>query len=121
MFGQALEDSGTTKLAVHWVAKSIQELCKGPGAMAPGCLGKPMAAVAPPKWQCSGWQNLSNNIVWALVLWHWVPEQVLEASNTTRLAAQWVAESIQELCIGTGAMAPCVPGQAHGASGTTKL
>ena len=52
--GQALEGSGTIRMAVQWVAEPIQELCIVPGAVAPVCLGKPMGAVAPPKWQCSG-------------------------------------------------------------------
>ena len=46
---QVLEGSGTSSMAVQWVAEYIQELCIGPDAMASGCLGKPMGAVAPPE------------------------------------------------------------------------
>ena len=149
--GQALEGSSTSRMAVQWVAKSSQGVCIAPGAMGSGCMCKPLGAVAPAGWQCSGWQSLSKMCVEAMVLWPlvawaspwgqwhqqdgsavgckvyprclcspwcyglWLPGQGLGGSGTNKKAVQWVAQSITDVCIGPGAMAPVCLGKPWGA------
>ena len=101
---QSILGSGPARQAWHWVAKSIQRLFIGTGAMSSGCLCNPYWAVVLPDRHGIGWQSLSNIFYKHLCYGPRAPVQSSLGSWPAKMSRHCVARGIQLFSIGLWAM-----------------